>query len=310
MNTVRAAPVHPKAAKVPPVLAVPVPSRETGIDNFLHLMRRELAEPLGRIAELAGRMEELRNAGYMPATLSGQQVFSELADTSRRSAIIIRRLLDLGEVLVGPPLLIDERILLADSLRHAASQLAEEARMRGVGFRLDDNRQNLAPVYGSTHWIGVSLHTLLGMLVNIAPPGTYLQLRLRQVGYHQLLTVGISHGQPSAQTIDLLKGVPTQPKTALATAASREALDLVLVQAIIELHGGALKSDIAADGVFGEFHLTLPTGEAHAMKRHADCGHCPFVQQVEQFAHDIGELLKAEAPGQSEFTIYDKGSRK
>jgi signal transduction histidine kinase len=286
------------------------PSAHTGIDNFLHLMRHELLEPLREVVELAERMEEMRNAGYAPATLAGQNAFQQLLDASRRSAIIASRLINLGAVLAGPPLLTDERIPLADSLRQVAVELSEMARVRGVGLRFDDSKENLAPIYGSAYWLGVALRALLVLLLETAPAGTHVLLRLRQMGFHQLLTATVRHNRPAENLADLLKEMPHQSRAAMAAASRLETLDLVLVKSIVEIHGGLLKFDSAESGAVSEFHLSLPTGEPYAKSRRTDCGQCQFVQQAEQFAQDIGALLKAQVPVQAEFTIYNPGRRK
>ena len=280
-------------SKAPSPEAAPIPSAETGIDNFLRLMQRELVEPLRKVAELSGRIEELRQSGFMPTTLAGEQAFAELGQVARHSADMSERLIALGEVLSGPPLLTDERLLLANCLRQTAIGLAESARTRGFGFRLDDGVETLAPVYGSTHWLGVALRALLGLLADAAPTGTHVQLRLRQIGFHQLLTAGINHNAPAARDIDLLQGKSPPVKAALGAATRIDMLDLLLARAIIELHGGKLKTDVTESGVLAQFQLSLPTGEPQASRQRPDCAHCPFMLQAEQFAHDIGELLNA-----------------
>ena len=267
------------------------PSAETGIDNFLRLMRRELADPLTKLAELSERMEELRAAGFLPNTLSGQHTFAELTDTARRSAAIANRLIQLGDVLTGASLLADERILLIGTLRKAASGLSDAAQRRRVALQLDDGRQSLAPVYGSSFWLGVAMRQLFSLLIEAAPAGTHVLARLRQVGFHQLVTGNINHGRVNPATIALLPPPRASVKAELATVTHPSLIDLALARAIIELHGGMLKTDITEGGTLNEFHLTLPTGEAQAMRERPDCGNCPHMRQAEQFAHDIGELL-------------------
>ncbi len=292
-------PNRPRPATAPaqaqaPVARAPLDPQaaaETGIDNFLRLMRRELTDPLARLAELAERMEELRAAGFLPNTLSGQQTFAELADTAKRSAAISNRLIQLGDVLTGASLLADERILLIDALRSAAGGLTEIAQRRRVAIQLDDGRQSLAPVYGSSFWLGVAMRQLFSLLVEAAPGGTHVLARLRQVGFHQLVTGNINHGRVSPATIALLPAPRTSVKTELAKISHPSLIDLALARAIIEQHGGKLKTDITEGGTLNEFHLTLPTGEAQTMRERPDCGNCPHMRQAEQFAHDIGELL-------------------
>ncbi len=278
------APATPSAAPL---------SAETGIDNFLLLMRRELVEPLGKITELAQRIESLRAAGYVPTTLAGEQAFAELAEASRRGADTASRLIALGELLVGPPILADERILLADCLHRAAADLVKAAQARGVGLRLDDSKQNLAAVYGSRHWLDLALRCLLGLLIADAPVGAHLLLRVRQIGFHQLVTADINHNQPAPATLDLLRSACAGVKGDLAAAGRVGELDLGLARAVVELHGGTLKTDITEKGALHQFTLTLPTGQPQALRQRPDCANCPSMYQAEQFARDIGELLKA-----------------
>lgn len=285
------------ADKTAPVVPASTPpaSAETGIDNFLLLMRRELAEPLGKVTELAGRIESLRAAGYLPTTLAGEQVFAELAEVSKRSADMAGRLLDLGELLAGPPILDDQYIQLADRLRSVALELSEAARSRGVGLRLDDSKQNLAPVYGSLHWLDLALRRLLGLLIEAAPVGAHVLLRVRQIGFHQLMTANVNQNRPVPATLDLLKVDWPRPgvKAELGAAQSADALDLALATAVIELHGGVLKTDLTEKAVLSHLTLTLPTGQPQALRQRPDCANCPSMHQAEQFAQDIGELLNA-----------------
>ena len=288
-------------------VAAPV-AAETGIDNFLGLMQRELVAPLGKVVELATRLEELRAAGYLPATLEGQKVFAELAAASSQSAATATRLIDLGELLAGAPILSDQHILLADRVVAAAAGLSEAAIKRGVGIRLDDSHHNLAPVYGSAHWLELALRRLLGLLVEAAPAGAHVLARLRQVGFHQLLTAGIDHNRPAPSTLDLLRTESGfGAKAALAAASRVEALDLALATAVVELHGGSLKADGGESGALSQFTLTLPTGQPQALRQRPDCANCPSMHQAEQFAQDIGELLNAMQTKQQKTST---GSRK
>jgi signal transduction histidine kinase len=297
-----APPASANGNPVPPVAA------ETGIDNFLSLVQRELVAPLGKVAELSTRLEELRAAGYLPTTLEGQKIFAELAAASRHSADTAARLIDLGDLLVGSPILADEYILVADSLHTAAAELSEAATDHGVGLRLDESHNNLAPVYGSGRWLTLALRRLLSLLVDAAPVGAHVLTRLRQVGFHQLLTAGINHNQPAPITLNLLRTESRSTvKAAVADSGSVQALDLALATAVIELHGGTLKTDVTETGALNQFTLTLPTGAPQALRRRPDCTNCPSMHQTEQFARDIGELLNAM---QSEQQHTSNGSRK
>lgn len=283
----------PPAAKpaVPaPALKQP-PSAEVGIDNFLRLIQKELAEPLKRVAELAERIEEMRASGFLPGTLSGERAFADLADTAKRTATLAGRVIQLGDVLTGTSILADERILLIDAVRNAATGVVETARRRHVGIRLDDGRQSLAPVYGSMTWLSLAMRQLITMLVEAAPGGTHVLLRLRQVGFHQLVTGTVNHGRVGPSTLDMLPPPRASVKAELAGSTQVYMIDLALARAVIELHGGALKTDVTEGGKLNEFHLTLPTGESQAMRERPDCGNCPHMRQAEQFAQDIGELL-------------------
>ena len=265
---------------------------QTGIENFLRLMQHELVTPLAKLAELAGQMDDLRNSGAAPGHDLQGQTFADLYATSLKSARIAQTLIDLGDVLVGKPLLTDERILVVDILREATTLVAEPRKRE---IRLEASQQELAPVYGSTYWLRLALQKLLTLLAHAAPAGTYLLIRQRQVGFHQIVSGDINFGRASASTMDLINKAPGNAKLDLGQAATVNALDLVLARAIIELHGGMLKTELDGKETLEKFTLTLPTGEPHALHQRGNCDDCPFVRQAEQFATDIGEMLNAQA---------------
>jgi len=266
-------------------------SAETGLDNFFNLIRCELKEPLAKLAQLAARVEELHTSGYLTHTMSGKKLLGELSDTARHCNSMTDRLMKLGDVFTGPPLASDERILLAETLRQSAIDLREHARKKNIAMRMEVTRENLAPVYGSAHWLRIALRHLLSLLINNTGAGMQVLLRLRQVGFHQLLSGTISHFRTSQGSLDLLQCTPSSLKRELACATRSDQLDLILVRAIIELHGGTIKTDQTEGGNLNEFHMTLPTGEPQAMERGRNCRNCQQTLQAEQFARDIGELL-------------------
>lgn len=270
----------------------PSPDTDTGIENFLQLMRRELVEPLKEIADLAGRLCMTAS----PDDEHDNPLLARLRKASRRTRDIASRLIGIGELLSGDPIIADERVLLADSVRDAATAVAPLAREHGIGIRMDDSEQSLAPVYGSTHWLGMAMQCLLRHIIQSAPPRSHVLLRIRQVGFHQLVTAVIQFVQPNPKSLDLLKssarsvGSPSV-RSQLALASVAEDIDLALARAAIEAHGGNLRSEMDADQSMTQFTLTLPTGESHGLRQRPSCVDCPYVHQAEQFAQDIGELL-------------------
>lgn len=264
---------------------------ETGIDNFFNLIRRELKEPLAKLAQLAARVEELQTSGYLSHTTSGEKLFLELSDTARHCNSVTDRLMKLGDVLTGSPLVCDERILLTETIRQSAFDLREHARKKNIGTRMEVAQENLAPVYGSAHWLRIALRHLLSLLINSTGADMQVLLRLRQVGFHQLLSGTIGHFRPPQGSLDLLQITPSSLKSELAGAIRSDQLDLILARAIVELHGGTIKTDQTEGGSLNEFHMTLPTGEPQAMERQRNCSNCPHMLQAERYAKDIGELL-------------------
>jgi|GEM_PF-3286170 len=282
---------HTTLSKVGADMMAHMPNPETGIDNLLLLLRHELAVPLAKVGKLAAHIDELCRDGHLATTLSAEHSFAELTETAQYSAAIAERLINLGTVLIGPPIACDERILLANAFHGAAQELHTTTKPRNIGIRLDDGRQTLAPVYGSTYWLQLALRHLLSLLINTAGPNMYVVVRLRQIGFHQLATGAISHSQLETTTHDLVGGKRLGIKAELAAAHHASHLDLALARAIIELHGGSLKSDVTEGGALNQFTLTLPTGEPQALRKRLDCANCLFMHQAEQFAQDIGKLL-------------------
>lgn len=283
----------------PPAPAAATADTKTGLDNFFELLRLELTIPLARIAELATRLEELRAAGLMPATLAGEQAFAELVQVSRRSSEFIERLHDLGDLLADTPMEDDERLLLDSLVGEAAAGAGERARQQGVSLHLEEGKTLLAPVYGSHRWLATALRRLLDGLVATAPAGSHVVLRLRQVGRHQLIAGGVQAQPPAPGSRDLLRTARHRP-TGPAGAATAAALDLELVHAIVETHGGMFKADVTEQGQLHQFTLTLPTGvAARKGKRQDTCSNCPLRQQTLQYASDLAELMADEtATGQ------------
>mgnify|MGYP001765283284 CR=1 FL=1 len=265
----------------------------TRIDNFFQTIRSELVAPLLRVADLARRIEELHGVGYAPPTQPGQKMFRELAETSRRSAVIIRRLADLGEILGEHPLSADERVLLADSLRRTAAALGAQAKARQIAFWLLLDGGHLAPVYGSAYWIDILMQILLEQLIRDRPAGANVQMTLTQEARRQTLAIEIDLGPAAGNAIRLAdtQAPPIPPTVAIPQP---EALDLVLAKAITDRHGGTLEEEQDEQGGFRKFRLALPTGKPYAM-RSGDCAQCPLASQLDQFARDFGELLKAES---------------
>lgn len=274
----------------------PPPSADTGIENFLQLMRRELVEPLKEIADLAGHLHMTASAEDDAAG----PVLTRLRRASRRTGDIASRLIGIGELLSGDPIITDERILLAEAVREAAAAVAPLAREHGIGILLDDSEQALAPVYGSRHWLGLAMQCLLRHIAQSAPPRSHVLLRIRQVGFHQLVSAVIQFVQPSHKSLDLLRnagrsiGSPSV-RSQLAMASHAEDIDLALARAAIEAHGGNLRGEMDTDQSIAQFTLTLPTGESHGLRQRPSCASCPYVHQAEQFAQDIGELLNRPA---------------
>jgi len=269
-------------------------SAETGIENFLQLMRRELVEPLKEIADLAGRLCMTTSED------DDDPLLARLRKASRRTGEIASRLIGIGELLSGDPIITDERVLLADGVREAATAVVPLARERGIGIRLDDVEQSLAPVYGSAHWLGLAMQCLLRHIIQSAPPRSHVLLRIRQVGFHQLVTAATQFVAPSPKSLDLIKsaarsvGSPSV-RSQLAIASLAEDIDLALARAVIEAHGGSMRSEMDAEQSMTQFTLTLPTGESHGLRQRPSCVDCPYVHQAEQFAQDIGELLNRPA---------------
>lgn len=267
------------------------PATDIGLKNFFELLRRELTVPLREISHHAGRIESLRAAGLVPTTLAGEQAFAELADTSRRTVGFIERLINLGDFLIDPPLQDEERLLLDTILRTAAAQTNESCRSRNISLRIEDGSDLLAPVYGSRRWITLALRHLLESLIESAPANAHILVRLRQTGMHQLMVGSIQHGRPTPTSRDLLPQQRSRHPAGIATATDSAQLDLAMVHAIIELHGGMFKTDTTEDGKLHQFTFTLPTGLPARENRRPACTSCQLRQQSLQYANDLAILM-------------------
>lgn len=123
---------------------------------------------------------------------------------------------------------------------------------------------------GSRYWLDLALRRLLGLLIEAAPAGIPPLLRMRQIGFRQLVTADVNHNQPAPA-----------------------ALDQGLARVVAELHRGTLKTATTEKGVLHQFTLILPTGQPQALRQRPDCANCPSMNQAEQYPEDIGELLNA-----------------
>lgn len=268
---------------------------EPGLSSFFALIRRELTAPLTEIADIAAKLADLPAAGLNTATLADEMSLAKLAGNAQRSADFIRRLFELGDLLVDEHIPNDERLLLVDVLNSVSGELVTASRARGVGIRVEDSKAELGPVYGSQRWLSLALRYLIHGLLDASPQGAHLLLRLRQVGMHQLISGTIQHGRPTASSRDLLHHSHGQHPVEILSAGSRGELDMAMAHAIIELHGGMFKIDSSDSGQIYQFTFTLPTGSPVAKEGSGNCAICPIKKQSLQYASDLATLMASQS---------------
>jgi hypothetical protein len=209
---------------------------------------------------------------------------SKQALIAKRSAQRLRLFSDIAQAL-GCGLGRGDRILLHDLLTQQCRALQTLSMTRNVEIKLLDAEQQLGPVYGNAHWLGLALRGYLARQIRTVPAGARIVLELRQSGVFKLITSRWH--------------VPTQVMAETCMPANGEdELPIALCRTVIEVLGGRvhlLESTLEHDEIdeLGGFVISLPTGASVTQDWNRPCPYpdCLVRQQNNQYALDMGRLL-------------------
>ncbi len=268
---------------------------DTGLTDFLQIMRSALTGPLAEIASHAERLEALHAAGLMPTTLAGEQSFDKFATLSRNYGKYIRRLTELGKLLLETPLEDDERVALDQLVGTVADGLADMSNSRNVCLHVDTGKKVLAPVYGSRHWLTACMEHLLEGLIDAAPACSHIQISLEQVDKHLLLRGSILPHESRAGGRRPAPNQIDQTVHDISDVVTWTQFDLAFVHAVISMYGGMFKSELSESGKLHQFTLTLPTGIPKHPNLKMTCATCPMRQQSLQYASDLADLMARDS---------------
>lgn len=246
--------------------------------NLIKFMQLEMGGPAER---LAVNLEALTT----PGVPQREELIREVLEQARQLQGGLHRLSELSQVFGIAALRCDDRIVLTELVPRTLKALAGLTEQRNVSVRLEGFEQDVA-IYGSTEWLSRALQEFLSCSVRTSPRGGLIELRLQGSGLRVTLRSrhrGLFMSGRSRRAALVPYGVGDDP------AKPGPGIGLALARHIVELHGGSVHIDDAADAV--DFVLELPAG-APSQPSSADLS----VEQAQRYAYDMAQLLTRKAP--------------
>lgn len=183
-----------------------------------------------------------------------QELLSDMNEISRIATARIRAVLDIASSdsgrLVAQKTTIDLDALFAEVLR-AQKPMAQQ---RQIQLRSDTTESGA--LYGDPQLLRRALENLIDNALRIAPRGSEIWLRSREVGYGTELTVeDAGRGIPAQAKVFLpFESVPSEDT---ASQAGNYGLGLAFCRAAVAAHGGGIEAE-ALQPVGTRIRLTLP----------------------------------------------------
>ena len=271
-------PVADPAATEPAKTETAVPDR-LSLQQIVELISGDLMEPI--------------QAVLAQSKVAASDVNAPLADAVKALQQRLDRLSDMVSIFGEDVLIGDERLLLPDLVRSVCKELTPMAKVKGVEFILEGDRDDLPPVYGSRKLIQRALQECLGNAVSYAQKPMQgnqtagVRVGFKSSGHHLMLNVA-NLGVLTAQALNrhasaIFRAESPSKGSEQGEESATMQIGLPIAHRILELHGGRLRID-DADGEL-DVMLELPTGAPLKNSQHLD------LLQAQIYAEDLSTLM-------------------
>lgn len=251
-------------------------SKRMELSDIIALLRDELSPPLKQLQS---------QLGNLPDGPETEQLEAAADALSQR----MRRLADLIAVFGEDVLITTDRIDLSAEVQSVCSQLGPKALSKKVHFEVETPAQVLPPLYGNQALVRRALYECIDNAINNSRKEVnsrqdlVVNVTYRLTGEHVLIAVRNMGAMPEE-----LKGIETRELFDKAPASTepdnKGRLGLPLVQRIIGLHGGNMRTTAVGDDEV-KVLLEFPTGAPQRGKGQLD------IAQAQRYAADLAQLM-------------------
>jgi len=255
---------------------------KTGVRNLGNLVDRLHRGPLNDFAEkLSTQITQMSFADPAQMTALRERIDETLND-GRALLSAVQKLAQMAELSGGAAMLSEDRIELGPLMLASADRLSSAAQRRRMRIIVERPETELPPVYGSELWISRVFDEMLENSIKHGSGDSDIVAHLHQNASFVMVTVR-----------NVGKALPTTLQNRLFHEGARGksaadlpglGLGLPLCQQIIDMHGGHLSVENAADDSV-EFAIELPTGAPHHDTAQLD------LQQAQRYAQDLAKMM-------------------
>jgi PAS domain S-box-containing protein len=233
-------------------------------DEFLAMLAHELRNPLSVIG---GASEILQRPGGMEPEV--QRAREAIERQARHMARLVDDLLDVSRVTQGKIALKNERVPLADVLRHAAEATAPT--VRALGHRLFVSLPpDLLFVDGDAVRLTQIVSNVLNNAVKYTPAGGEIHLSAERHGGQVEIRVRDNGQGIKAALLPHVFDLFVQGDRGADRAQGGLGIGLTMARSLVAMHGGTIEAHSDGPGAGSEFVIALPLAQAEPAPGTAD----------------------------------------
>lgn len=220
-------------------------------DTLLRYVTHELRAPVGAIQSYLRLLRE----GYIePERIP--EVALRAEKRAEEVLILIRDLLDLGQVEQAQALEGRERVNLADSLMEAVDMLRPSAAAKRVSLEVDV-APGLPTVFTNPRHLALVWNNLISNAIKYTPPDGRVLVRLQETGEHLLAEVSDTGIGISEEDRERIFGEFFRSDSARRFDPHGTGLGLTIVQRVVSMYEGEVTLD-SVEGRGSTFRVRLP----------------------------------------------------